>query len=163
MYSQKIAKGVLIILSFVSSTLVRQPRTISVCDIVSNPRNYDGKVVTIRGQFVASVGDTFDELAPLQAEQCPREVRYRNIGVKSPDVHFLSDPPKGWKADEASFDLANKTIDSLLEKDPKLRRVLVTVEGAVLYGGERPQAKVLRDPWYPAWIVISAFKDIRKT
>jgi hypothetical protein len=136
----------------------------SVCDVLMNPALYSGQVVGIRAFLSSSGGDTdFDELAPMESERCyrPRRDDDRRIGITAADHHFLENPAKNWKPNLRSFQRAEKSLEEIVKKDPQVRQVLVTVEGIVYDGGPSPRG-VTRNPWYPATIVVSNWKEIKK-
>ena len=143
-------------------TLAQTSNVISVCDVLANPKKYDRQIVSIRALLISSFGDTdFDELAPLESDRCYRSGRQDNLRIGIAAADRLPDPPKNWKPDWASYDRAEETIAKLREKDPQLKRVLVTVEGIIYDGGPEPSG-VTRHPWHPAEMRISGWKDIRE-
>ena len=156
MYSQELVT--LVIVSFVFAVgPSSQVNPMTVCEVLSAPEKYDGKIVTIEGYLVSSSGDTaFDEMTPSQ--RCPT-AKGPSIGIMPPDHHFLSNPPTGWSIDPVALERAAKRIAALVEKKPTLRRIPITVEGFIYDGGEPPQG-LIRHPWHRAHIVISAFKEI---
>lgn len=145
----------------VGAISVQTSKMLSVCDVLTDPKKYDGQVVTIRGALVSSLGDTnFDELAPLETERCYRR------GGDSPRIgliayDLLGNPPKNWNPDQASFQRAQETLDQILAQDPKIRQLVVTLEGVIHDGGPEPFG-VTRDPWHRADMLIAAWKEIRK-
>jgi hypothetical protein len=73
----------------------------------------------------------------------------------------LGDPPANWKPDIASLERAEKILEELVHGDPHIRRLVVTLEGIIFDGGPEPRG-VTKDPWHPADIMISSWKDIQK-
>src|SRR5437016_1072495 len=65
-----------------ASAQEQTPNMISVCDVLANPKKYDGQMVTIQAALVPSLNDTtFDELAPLESDRCYRLRRQDNLRV----------------------------------------------------------------------------------
>jgi hypothetical protein len=135
-------------------------KTLSVCDVLANPKKYEGELVTIRAALVSSFNDTdFDELAPLPSERCYRARRRDSlrIGIGA----GLPNPPESLHVDLGSYDKAGKMLNDILQKEPETKSVLVTVEGIIYDGGPEPLG-ITRHPWYPARMLISSWKEIRK-
>jgi hypothetical protein len=152
--------SVLAMLMNVPSSAAQTPKLVSICDVLSDPGQYHGQWVSMRVTLTSSSSDsTFDELAPLETDRCysPRRQNSLRIGISDQSP---SNPPKGWKVDEASFDNAEETIAKLLKANPELRVLTLTIQGIILDGGPRPNG-VTRDPWYPASIMASAMNEIR--
>jgi len=111
--------------------------------------------------LVSSLNDTnFDELGPLEAERCYRSRRRDDLRI-SIGGGYTPKPPEDFKPDLASYDRAANMLDVILEKDPQIRQILVTVEGIIYDGGPEPSG-VTKHPWHPALMLISSWKDIRK-
>src|SRR5882672_1146545 len=109
------------------ASLAQTSKVLSVCDVLADPKKYAGQMVTIRGALVSSAGDTnFDELAPLESERCYRPRRQDSLRVS---LVAYGAPPDDWKPDVASLERAQKILDGLLEREPNLRRLIVTIEG----------------------------------
>ena len=140
--------------------LLRSLSMVSVCDILREPKRYDGQFVSIHAFLGPSFDNTsFDELGPLPSESCYR-VRRRSslrIGIGA----GLPNPPDGFDIDIDSYDIAGKTLNDILENDPETKTVRVNVEGIIYDGGPEPSG-FTRHPWYPVRMLISRWKEIRK-
>jgi hypothetical protein len=136
------------------------PKVVSVCDVLTEPARYSGQLLSIQAALESSLADTdFDELAPLESGRCHRSRRQDSlrIGIGA----GLPSPPENFKPDIASYENADKTLQGILEKNPNIRRLVVTVEGFVYDGGPRPSG-VSRHPWHPALMLISKWQEIRQ-
>ena len=152
----------LITLLMLGGTFAETPKVISICDVLSNPKRYDRQMITVHALLVSSRDDgDFDELAPLESDRCYRPRRQDNLRVGLGGGGRVIEPPESLKPDWASYDRAEETVAKLREKDPTLKRLLVTVEGMIFDGGPEPSG-VTRHPWHPAEMLISTWKDIRQ-
>jgi hypothetical protein len=145
----------------VGSIPAQTSNVLSLCDVLANPQKHNGHLVMIRAALVPSLNDTtFDELAPLESDRCyrPRRQQGLRIGIGG---SYMPSPPENFKPDVDSYEWADKSIDDIVAKDPRTRRLVVTVEGIVYDGGPEPSG-VTRHPWYPAVMLISSWKDIWK-
>ena len=153
MLQLKVILGVLVALTIASASEV--PREVNICDVTRLAGQLDGKVVRVRGLLRnsdTSEDPSFDELVP---EGCSNQEGSQTvIHIVSPDTHFLSHPPQGYKPDMNSVRRA-EPIFKKAAADGK--PVLGTVEG-VFHAMRREIAVPPRHKQYSASIVIQALR-----
>lgn len=136
----------------------QRPRDVNICDLKRIARQMDGKIVRISGILLNS--DTqetpfFDELV---GQGCKATTEQVKIQVVSPDSHFLSNPPPGYKPDMDSVTRAEPIFERAAADH---RSVYATVEGA-LYVTQGPTSGRVRHRRYQAVIVIQAIRSVRE-
>jgi len=158
-----IVAGTAVLLSVLCT--LAAPTTVSVCTLMSEPDTYEGKVIATKGLFERDdSGDwRFDQMLPLQGENCYRSAREDELTIKieGPDKGLLANAPKDFKFDLRSIERLGRSLKPLLAKEPTLRFVEVEAEGIIYSGGPEPHG-VTRHPWHPATLVVSTMKNLRK-
>jgi hypothetical protein len=143
----------------------QQPRrTFSVCDLLIEANNLDGRIVRVHGILRDSDPKTespyFDELA---ADNCTDEKHPKGpIRLISPDQHFLANPPSDYKPDLASVRKVEQIIAKLEATGEKVSGLDVTVEGVFYIQRQKPEAlSKTGDAVYAGFIVIQAIRDVK--
>src|SRR5688572_11131941 len=91
---------------------------VSICDVLAEPKKYDGQLVTIRAAFVSRFGDTdFDEFAPIESDRCHKPTRETELRLGITNILDFDNPPRNWILDVASFERADNILWSLLSED----------------------------------------------
>jgi len=156
MFQLKILLGVLVLLAAVAS---EEPREVNICDVMRLAGQLDGKVIRVRGLLRNSETPeepSFDEFVP---EGCSDAQGSQTvIHIVSPDVHFLSKPPRGYKPDMNSV----RTAERIFRKAAADRKpVSATVEGVfqvlIRDGSAHPLHKQ-----YAASIVVQALRGAKE-
>jgi hypothetical protein len=84
------------------------------------------------------------------------------IRVEPPDVHFLEKPPPGYKPDMGSARRLEEVIAKTLAKGQRGKEFSLTVEGMFYSGGAKPDpSERPRHRWYPGYIVVQAYRDVK--
>lgn len=135
------------------------PREVNICELIRLASQLDGKVVRLSGVLRNSEtpeDPSFDELVP---ETCSdAKDRQTVVHIVSPDVHFLANPPQGYKPDMDSM----RRAQSILKKaavDGK--SVSVKVEG-VFQIVRQETSMPPRHKRYSASIVIQALREAKE-
>ena len=135
------------------------PRDVNICDLTRLADQLDGKLVRVRGilrNSETAAEPFFDELVP---ENCsdPEGLRIV-IQIVSPDVHFLANPPQGYKADMSSIRRAEPIFKNAAARS---RPVAVTVEG-VFYSARPQRSAPVRHKQYRGSIVLQALRAVKE-
>ena len=136
-----------------------RPRDVRICNLGRVAQQLDGKLVRIIG--ILQNSDTsetpfFDELVGHGCKASEGE--QVKIQIVSPDSHFLSNPPPGYKPDMDSVSRA----EAVFERAAAHRRsVSATVEG-VFYVSKQQGFGPIRHRSYSAFIVIQALRDVKE-
>ena len=142
-------------------------RALTVCEVISEARKLEGRIVSVRGFLQDAAGTAGDpDFDELVADGCTlADGSLPRIQVVSPDLHFLANPPPGYKPDMKSVKRVERRIEAVRARGKRVGRILATVQGVVLAGDEdsRPQAstKVPRHRQYRAYLVIQAMRDVK--
>jgi hypothetical protein len=136
-----------------------RPHDVNICNLGRVASQFDGKIVRISG--VLQNSDTserpfFDELVGKSCKGTKGE--QVNLQVVSPDSHFLSNPPEGYKPDMGSLSRAEPIFERAAAHH---RSVFATVEG-VFYVANQPISGPVRHRRYPAFVVIQALRDVKE-
>ncbi len=138
----------------------------SVCEIVENRSQLAGQIVAVRGLLLSDSTDSphpqFDQLT---SEGClapdGAEVRVKLV---VPDVHFLANPPAGFKLDLSSLRQSERRLSELIKSKPGTRKVIATVEGLLDVPAPSPgRDRLSRRPApkrFPAYITVQAIRSL---
>jgi hypothetical protein len=137
----------------------KEPVALKGCELVRGISQFDGKVIRVRGVLQNSDGPDdafFDEFLPDTCSEAPG--RRIVIHVQSPDVHFLANPPRGYRPNMKSV----QRVESLLKKAAADgRRVSVTIEGLLVVATSVTPTPARHKP-YPASIIIAAIYEAKE-
>jgi hypothetical protein len=165
MYSQEIACVLALALVGSAAWAADEPdTTMTVCEVLRNARKLEGQLVRVRGVLQdAYPGASEPYFNELSGDGCTGLKTDRAvIRIDTPDVHFLKRPPPGYKYDAASAHRTERIIAEHIAKGRRLTGLSATVEGVFYSGGSRPDpSQRRRHRWYPGYIVIQAYLDVK--
>jgi hypothetical protein len=140
----------------------------TVCEVMAHLKELDGQIVAITGTLSSmALGVPPDELSSSAPNSCnaPTTTLKAQIKIEQPDSHFVSNPPPGYKIDEASISAAESIMRAAQNKNPKEKvRLTVVVQGTLLVTkyGPPPREKPDRHKWYSAVLIVDSYKSIKQ-
>ncbi|MBE7542363.1 MAG: hypothetical protein M9913_13350 [Bryobacteraceae bacterium] len=140
----------------------------SVCEILENRSQLAGQIVAVRGLLLSdSMDSPHPQFDQITSEGClapdGAEVRVKLV---VPDVHFLANPPAGFKLDLSSLRESERRLSKLLKAKPRSRKVIATVEGLLdVPAPSLGQERLSRRPApkrFPAYITVQAIRSLEE-
>lgn len=140
----------------------------SVCELIEMRSHLAGQIVVVRGLLLSDTTNSrhpkFDQLI---SEGClghhGAEVR---VKLDIPDVHFLANPPTGFKLDLSSLQKSERRLSELIKSKPGTQKVIATVEGLLeVPGPSLGQKRPSRRPApksFPAYITVQAITSVEE-